>query len=160
MNPKDFEARNNLAATSLLLKLNVNKAYELAKALYTERPDHAVIASTYAFALHLRGSTREGLAVLQKLKPEALEEPSVALYYGVLLSASGQPAQARKYLDLAQPAKLLPEEKQLLESRPQGALSARFRRRSTSDGSRTIQGVPRRILPRRLVQRGARLIRR
>ena len=116
LNPKDFEARNNFAATSLLLKLNLTKAYELAKELYTERPDHAIIASTYAFALHLRGSTREGLAVLQKLKPEALEDPSVALYYGVLLSASGQPAQARKYLDLAQPAKLLPEEKQLLET--------------------------------------------
>ena len=55
LNPKDFEARNNLAATSLLLKLNVTKAYELAKELYTQRPDHAIIASTYAFALHLRG---------------------------------------------------------------------------------------------------------
>ena len=116
LNPKDFEAKNNLAATSLLLKLNVPKAYELAKELHTERPDHAIIASTYAFALHLRGSTRDGLAVLQELKPEALEDPPVALYYGVLLSASGQPAQARKYLDLAQPAKLLPEEKQLLEA--------------------------------------------
>jgi tetratricopeptide (TPR) repeat protein len=116
LGPKDFETRNNLAATSLLLKLNLTKAYELAKALYTERPDLAIIASTYAFALHLRGSTQEGLAVLQKLKPESLEDPPVALYYGVLLSASGQPAQARKYLDLAQPAKLLPEEKQLLET--------------------------------------------
>jgi hypothetical protein len=116
LNPKDLEFRNNLAATSLLLNLNVTKAYELAKELHTERPDHAIIASTYAFALHLRGSTREGLAVLQKLKPEALEDPPVALYYGALLSASGQAAEARKYLDLAQPAKLLPEEKQLLET--------------------------------------------
>jgi hypothetical protein len=120
LNPKDFEAKNNLAATSLLLKLNVTKAYELAKGLYNERPDHAIIASTYAFALHLRGNTREGLAVLQKLKPEALEDPSVTLYYGVLLSASGQPALARKYLDLVQPAKLLPEEKQLLENARRG----------------------------------------
>lgn len=115
LNPNDFEARNNLAATSMLLKLNLTKVYEQAKELYTERPDHAVIASTYAFALHLRGNTPEALAVLQKLKPEALEDPSVALYYGVMLSASGQPDQARKYLDLAQPTKLLPEEKHLLE---------------------------------------------
>ena len=116
LNPKDFEVKNNLAATSLLLKVNVNKAYELAKELYTERPDHAIIASTYAFALHLRGNTREGVAVLQKYKPEALEDPSVAPYYGVLLSAAGQPAQARKYLGLAPLAKLLPEEKQLLDN--------------------------------------------
>jgi len=116
LNPKDFEARNNFAATSLLLKLNVNKAYELARELYTERPDHAVIASTYAFALHLRGNTGEGLAVLRKLNPESLEDPPVALYYGLLLSASGQPAQARKYLDLGQRAPLLPEERALLET--------------------------------------------
>ncbi len=120
LNPKDLDAKNNLAATSMLLKLNLSKAYELAKELYAERPDNAIIASTYAFALHLRGSTPEGLAVLQKLKPESLEDPSVALYYGLLLSASGQPAQARKYLDLAQPAKLLPEEKQLLEAARRG----------------------------------------
>jgi tetratricopeptide (TPR) repeat protein len=116
LNPKDFEVRNNLAATSLLLKLNLTKAYELARELHTERPDDAIIASTYAFALHLRGNTREGVAVLQKYKPEALEDPSVAPYYGVLLSAAGQPAQARKYLGLAPLAKLLPEEKQLLDN--------------------------------------------
>ncbi len=116
LNPKDFEVRNNLAATSLLLRLNVTKTYELARQLHTEQPDHAIIASTYAFALYLRGNAKEGLAVLQKLKPEALENPSIALYYGLLLSASGQPAQARKYLDLVQPAKLLPEEKQLLDT--------------------------------------------
>ena len=116
LNPKDFEVRNNLAATSLLLKLNVNKAYDLARELRTQRPDDAIIASTYAFALYVRGNTAEGLAVLQKLKPEALENPPVALYYGVLLSASGKPAEARKYLDLGQHASLLPEEKQLLEA--------------------------------------------
>jgi cellulose synthase operon protein C len=120
LNPKDFEVRNNLAATSLLLKVNVNRAYELARELHNERPDQAIIASTYAFALHLRGNTKEGLTVFQKLTPEALQDPPVALYYGILLSGSGQPAQARKYLDLVQPAKLLPEEKQLLETARKG----------------------------------------
>jgi cellulose synthase operon protein C len=116
LDPKDFQARNNLAATSLLLKLKLTKAYEMARDLHAERPDDAIIASTYAFAQHLHGSTGGGLAVLQKLKPEALENPSVALYYGVLLSASGQSAQARKYLDITPAAKLLPEEKQLLDN--------------------------------------------
>jgi tetratricopeptide (TPR) repeat protein len=120
LGPKNYEAKNNFAATSLLLGLNVNQAYELAKEIHTQRPDDAIIASTYAFALHLRGSTRQGLAVLRKLKPEALETPPVALYYGVLLSASGQPAQAKKYLDLGQRAALLPEEKQLLETARKG----------------------------------------
>jgi len=116
LNPRDLGARNNFAATSLLLNLKVAKAHELARELYTERPDDAIIASTYAFALHLSGQTEEGLAVLQKFNPESLEDPAVALYYGVLLSASGQPAPAKQYLGLAQPAKLLAEERQLLEA--------------------------------------------
>jgi len=116
LDPKDYRARNNLAATSLLLKLNLTKTYELTRDLYTERPDDPIIASTYAFALHLRGSTAEGLAVLRKLKPETLEEPAVALYYGVLLSAANETQKARKYLDLGQSAASLPEEKAVLEA--------------------------------------------
>jgi hypothetical protein len=114
LNPKDFEAKNNLVATSLLLKLNPTKTYELAQALYTERPDHAIIASTYAFSLQLQGRTKEGLAALEKLKAEALETPSVALYYGLLLSEAGQTNQAGKYLGLGQKSDLLPEEKALV----------------------------------------------
>ena len=51
--------------------------------------------------------------MLEKLKPEALETPSVALYYGVLLSASGDTNKAGKYLGIARKADLLPEEKAL-----------------------------------------------
>jgi len=116
LDPKDFQARNNLAATSLLLKLNLSKTFELARDLHAERPNDAIIASTYAFALHLRGSTEQGLAVFHELKPEVLDDPSVALYYGVLLSASGQQTQARRYLDLTPSARLLPEERQLLDN--------------------------------------------
>jgi Tfp pilus assembly protein PilF len=114
LNPKDFVARNNLAATSLLLNLQVQKALDIAKELHTRRPDDAIIASTYAYALHLRGRTAEALQTLQKLKPEALENPTAALYYGVLLSAANQTQEADKYLALGQGAALLPEEKALL----------------------------------------------
>ena len=75
----------------------------------------ATIASTYAYSLHLQGKTREGLAVLEKLKPEALENPSVALYYGVLLSASGDAGKAAKYVGISQKAGLLPEERALAD---------------------------------------------
>ena len=111
--PKNFAAQNNLAATSLLLKLNLTKAHELAKEVFAQHPDQAIVTSTYAFSLHLQGRTKEGLAVLQKLKPEALETPSVALYYGLLLSATGETNQASKYLVIAKKAELLPEEKAL-----------------------------------------------
>jgi hypothetical protein len=111
--PKNFVAQNNLAATSLLLRLNLPKAHELAKQVFVQHPDEAIVTSTYAFSLHLQGRTKEGLAALQKLKPEALETPSVALYYGLLLSTTAETNKATKYLAIARKAKLLPEEKAL-----------------------------------------------
>jgi predicted Zn-dependent protease len=114
--PNDLIAQNNLAATSLLLRLNLSQAHALAKEVFTRHPKEAIVPSTcatYAFSLHLQGRTKEGLGVLEKLKPDALETPSVALYYGLLLSASGETNKAGKYLALAQKADLLPEEKAL-----------------------------------------------
>jgi hypothetical protein len=112
--PKDVQAANDLAATSMLLKVNLPAAYQLARETYTNHPNDAFIVSTYAYSLHLQGRSREGLAVMEKLKPEALEQPPVALYYGLLLNISGQTNQAEKYLTLAGKANLLPEEKILL----------------------------------------------
>jgi predicted Zn-dependent protease len=111
--PNNFIAQNNLAATSLLLRLNLSKAHALAKEAFALHPNEAIVVSTYAFSLHLQGRTKEGLGVLEKLKPDALEAPSVALYYGLLLSASGDTNKAGKYLAIAQKADLLPEEKAL-----------------------------------------------
>ena len=114
--PKDFCVRNNLAATSMLLKLNLSTAHDMAKELYKQHPDEAIITSTYAYSLDLQGRTREGLAVLEKLKPASLESPPVALYYGVLLSSISETNKATKYLAIAQRGTLLPEEQELLAS--------------------------------------------
>jgi len=112
--PKNFAAQNNLAATSLLLKVNLLRTHESAKEIYSAHPEEAIVTSTYAFSLHLQGRTKEGLAALEKLKPEALETPSVAVYYGLLLSETGQTNKAGKYLGIAQKSELLPEEKALV----------------------------------------------
>ena len=112
---RNFVAQNNWLATSLLLKLELPKTHAQAKDLFARHPGEPVIASTYAYSLHLQGKTREGLAVLEKLKPEALENPSVALYYGVLLSASGDAGKAAKYVGISQKAGLLPEERALAD---------------------------------------------
>ena len=112
--PKSFAAQNNLAATSLLLKLNLTQAHELAKEIYSAHPEEAIVTSTYAFSLHLQGRTKEGLAALEKLKPEALETSSVVVYYGLLLSEAGQTNKASKYLGIAEKSDLLPEEKALV----------------------------------------------
>ena len=113
--PDNTDYENDLAATSLLLKLDVTKACQWAAETYAREPDNPVEASTYAFALHVQGWDKQGLAVLQKLSPAQLAQPSVALYYGVLLAANGKTDQAQPWLQIAQTkGHLLPEEKQLL----------------------------------------------
>ena len=55
----------------------------------------------------------KALKVMNAVDPEALKAPSTALCYGLLLSAKGDTAGARKYLQLASAGQLLPEEKLL-----------------------------------------------
>jgi tetratricopeptide (TPR) repeat protein len=113
--PQNADIKNNLAATSLLLKTNLTRTYAWAAEAYAQKPNNPPVVSTYAYALHLQGRTREGLAALEKLKKTSLEQPSVALYYGVLLSAAGEPDKGAPYLALAKArGRLLPEEKRLL----------------------------------------------
>ncbi|HTL72056.1 MAG TPA: hypothetical protein VL863_02040, partial [bacterium] len=113
--PQNLALKNNLAATALLLHTNLTQACQWAAEIYRQRPAEPVIVSTYAFALHEQGHDAEGMAALQKLSSAQLEQPSVALYYGVLLAATGDKAKARPFLALAEKGgQLLPEEKRLL----------------------------------------------
>ena len=113
--PNDDAVENNYAATSLLLKTNLPAAFKLAQDLFARFPGNPDVVSTYAYALHLQGRTRDGAAAMKKLKSESLKKPSTALYYGVLLSALGENEKAAPLLATAATGKqLLPEEKQLL----------------------------------------------
>ena len=112
--PKDESFKNNLAATALLLKTNLEQAGQWAAEVHARTPDNPDRASTYAYALHLEGRDQDGLAVLQKLTPKQLELPSVTLYCGLLLAAAHD-TNATMYLQIAgTQSHLLPEEKQLL----------------------------------------------
>ena len=115
--PAETAYKNDLAATSLLLNTDVRKACQWAAETYAENPSNPIEASTYAFALHTQGRDKQGLDVMQQLKPAELAQPSVALYYGVLLAATGKTDQAKPWLQIAQTkGHLLPEEKQLLST--------------------------------------------
>jgi predicted Zn-dependent protease len=110
----DWTNRNNFAVTSMLLKVDLARAHDTARELYGKNPGDPIVASTYGYSLHLQGRTGEGLAIFEKLQPTSLDSPSLALYYGVLLSAAGQTDQANRYLALAERANLLPEERELM----------------------------------------------
>jgi len=115
LHPQEIGYKNNLAATSLLLKTNLPQSYQLAAEIYAQTPGNPDVASTYAYALHLQGRDQEGVVALQKLPSAQLAEPSVAVYYAVLLAATGHADEAASYRQIARAeSRLLPEEKQLL----------------------------------------------
>jgi len=119
--PANASAKNNLAMTSLLLNPQDSRGHELAQEIYRQQPTNAFFVSTYAYALHVREKNQEALELFQKLKPEELEVPSVAAYYGIILNDTGHGPTAKKYLELGQQARLLPEELTLLQKARRGS---------------------------------------
>jgi Flp pilus assembly protein TadD len=113
--PSDLGMKNNLAMTALLLDAQEQKPYELAREVSEKAPTNAAFVSTYAFSLHRQKKDAEALKVIERLKPQELQNPSIAGYYGLILKATGNGAKARVYLDLAAKGHLLPEEKKLFE---------------------------------------------
>jgi len=111
----NMAALNNLAITALLLEAWEKKPHELAQAAYAKSPTNASFASTYAYSLLVQKKPEAALKTIERLKPEQLAEPSIAAYYGIILTASGHGDKAKNYLDLASKAKLLPEEEKLVE---------------------------------------------
>ena len=112
--PTNFFAQNNWATLSFLLGTNLAKAHQLARQVYERDTNNFAFVSTYAYSLHLQGRSAEALKTMETLKPAELEDPSVASYYGALLAASGQAEKARRFLDKAEAAPILPEEVKII----------------------------------------------
>ncbi len=112
--PDNTDFRNNLAQIGLLLEAQIHDAQRLAAETYQKQPTNPAYATTFAYALLTEGKKEKAVEVLRKLTPEQLEDPPTAVYYGICLAAAGDP-EAKKYLELAQKAPLLPQEKALLE---------------------------------------------
>jgi hypothetical protein len=132
-NRLDLSARNNLAMTALLLGAWELRPHDLAREVYRRAQANPAYVSTYAFSLHIQKKDDSALKVLEKLTPQQLEDPAIACYYGLILRASGKVERARKYLGLAANARLLPEERKLVEEATAGtqiASSAMAERKS------------------------------
>jgi predicted Zn-dependent protease len=114
--PSDLAAMNNLATIALLLDAKELKPYDLAREAYQQVPTNASFAATYAFSLYQQKKNADALKVMRQLKPQELEIPSIAGYYGVILKATGDGANAKIYLEKAGKARgLLPEERKLFD---------------------------------------------
>jgi tetratricopeptide (TPR) repeat protein len=108
--PLDVHVKNNLASVLMLRKSDLDKAYRLAKEAYETSSDDPFIVSTYAYSLMLQGKPDEALKLVNGVKPEYLQIPSIAVYYGVIQAESGHKDLARPFLARANQGKLLPEE--------------------------------------------------
>ena len=115
LHPDDLNMQNNFAQLSLLLGLNVARGQKAAADVYGKDPKNPAYVSTYAFALHTAGDSKKALKIFETLTQEQLHKPEIAAYYGVILAAAGDQSRAAEFLDIGEKAKLLPQEKALIE---------------------------------------------
>ena len=112
--PKDIRYKNNYAFYLLLQNIDIQRAIELAQECWRQAPSQPNVAATYAFALYRVSKYEEGVQVLDRLPAKDLDEPNIALYYALVLSAAGQTDKASHYLALARKSdRFLPEELRL-----------------------------------------------
>jgi predicted Zn-dependent protease len=114
VDPSDAKIKNCLASVFLLRKTELERAYRLAGEAYSSSTNNPFFISTYAYSLLLQNKQDEALKVVNGIRPEYLQIPSISAYYGVIQAQSGHKDLAKGPLDRAQMAKLLPEEKEMV----------------------------------------------
>jgi predicted Zn-dependent protease len=113
--PEEIGLTANAARFTLLLDHNTADGRALAKQAYEKAPNDPAAAVTYAFALYGIGRTAEGISILEKLPPDQLNDPHIAVYAALLYDDAAQLDAANNYTTLARGGTIFPEEKQLLE---------------------------------------------
>ena len=103
------------ARLSIVLDRNPSEGYRVAKEAFDQAPAEPPCVVAQALSLNSQGRTPEGIAVLQKLPPEQLHDPRVALYFAVLLVDDGKADAAPEFIDAANSGFVFPEEKKLLQ---------------------------------------------
>ncbi|HEY2341997.1 MAG TPA: hypothetical protein VGH90_03155 [Chthoniobacteraceae bacterium] len=113
LDPSDPAKKNNCAFLALLLTGSSARSERLAREALEAYPSIPEWAATYAFALHLAGKETEAKRVMEKLPLDALKRPGIALYWAIVLEASGDSEKAKEFLARLNPSGMLPEEQKL-----------------------------------------------
>lgn len=113
-NPSDIKIENNLATILLLQKADLNRAHRLAQEAYNSATNNPFFTCTYAYSLLLQSKNQEAAKIMGSLKAGYLKNPSIAAYYGIVEAQTGNTKAAAPALKVAQTARLLPEELQLV----------------------------------------------
>ena len=88
-----------MASLGLLLDQDADQDSKLAEDLHSRAASIPAFETTYAFALLKTQRTGEALQIVERLPPEAVDDPSIGLYYGLVLAANGKGEAAKPYLD-------------------------------------------------------------
>jgi hypothetical protein len=112
----DAGAKNNAVILGALLGVDNQTYREWAKANWDQYKDkHPEYGTTYAYILYQEGKLDDAQAVLMQMRPADFENPSDALYAGIIKAAAGEKDEAKRLLSIAEKGDLLPEERALLE---------------------------------------------
>jgi predicted Zn-dependent protease len=133
------------ARLSIILDRNPSEGQRVAKQAFDQAPTEPPCVVAEALSLNSQGRTPDGIAVLQKLPPEKLQDARVALYLAVLLLDDGKADAAHEFIDAANSGFVFPEEKKLLQEALQKQSSSTS---STPTPSPTISPSPANSPPR------------
>jgi Flp pilus assembly protein TadD len=112
--PSDARMKNWLANVFLLRKVELEKAHRLASEAYNSSTNNPFFISTYAYSLFLQKKEPEAVKLLAGIRPEDLQIPSIAAYYGFIEASAGHKDIAEPTLQRAKAAIMLPEEKEIV----------------------------------------------
>lgn len=110
-NPKSLAARGNVISAKLLAGKEGAAAYQLAEVFSRENPGQPDATLPYAYALFRQGQSDKALALLRTLDAQQLQQPRLALYSSLLLSAVTGANEAAAALPKEMEAGFFPEEK-------------------------------------------------
>jgi len=116
-NPQNTVYQNNHTYLSLLLNINRASAIRNAEDLQERYPSNPIVRNTYALACYFSGKHVEALELLNKW-PEPEDQPSLAFKWALLLASGGQQELSSVYRKKAAQARLMDEERRLLDSLP------------------------------------------
>jgi hypothetical protein len=110
----NLDVQNNLAQISLLLNAKPDEARRTAAEVYRKMPANPAYATTYAYSLLSKGDAKGAGKIMSSMSSEQLRDPAISAYYGICLAAL-KDDRAREFLEVGRKARLLPEEKALME---------------------------------------------
>lgn len=144
LNPRDREAFNNYAYTTLLLDADLPRMGVLARDFHAAQPEDPFGVTMMALVLFKEKQPAEALRKLESLRPTELVHPVRMALHALLLLQNGQPERARELLPGIVTRDMLPEERLMVDQVRAGLdrLDRERARDSAFAGRGIIEGDP------------------